>query len=807
MTSTSGQHVPAQVTRPVALMRAHLPQSPGYRLKRGLLGRPLTRDALRHQRLSKVLALGVLASDCISSSAYGTEEMLIILLPALGIAGFTVLLPLTAVILAVLVIVSLSYLDVVSVYTKTGGSYVVARENFGPTVAQVAAVALMLDYIVTVAVQAAAGTLALASAFPVLGGLEEEITVVVVLILAYGNLRGIREAGRAFAYPTYLFAGSVGLVLVVGLVREVVGDLPHYSVTSAGSGSVVDQHLVGVALVFVLLRAFANGGSSLTGLEAISNGVSVFNRPEGVNARRTLIAMSCILGTLVAGISWLAFQTHAHPFEDGTPTVISQVAQAVFGTGPIGHGLFLVVQLATMLILWTGANTPFSGFPFLASFVAEDQFLPRQLMKRGHRLAFSNGIIVLTCAAVALLLGTGAHVDKLVAFYAIGVFTGFTMAGFGMARYFHRHRTGPWRRKTVLNALSGTVSAVVVVVFAVVKFTEGAWLVVVIFPIAVTLLIRLNRQYRREAQALEVISHLAATPAAHIRRNDVVILVDELDLATITAARYARSLRPASLRAVHFVLDDAHADEVRDAWAQQAVLQQIPLHLVDCPDRRLERAVCELAVRETLDPGTELTLLLPRRTYSRVLGRLLHDHTADDIARATSRLPRVVATAVPFDVAGLIERRAAAEAARRASVGLEPSTIGPVPALTVETPARPSQQAMRMPSSQDRPTGRRGAVDGVLPADAVPIGELQWRQRASIVGQVRSVRMAPLSGSPSVEIELWDDTGGVVLLFYGRRTMSGISAGCRLAAQGMVAERGGRFAIANPLYRLLPGHD
>jgi len=428
-------------------------------------------------------------------------------------------------------------------------------------------------------------------------------------------------------------------------------------------------------------------------------------------------------------------------------------------------------------------------------------------MKRGHRLAFSNGIIVLTCAAVALLLGTGAHVDKLVAFYAIGVFTGFTMAGFGMARYFHRHRSGPWRRKTVLNALSGTVSAVVVVVFAVVKFTEGAWLVVVIFPIAVTLLIRLNRQYRREAQALEVISQLAATPAAHIRRNDVVILVDELDLATITAARYARSLRPASLRAVHFVLDDAHADEVRDAWALQPVLQQIPLHLVDCPDRRLERAVCELAVRQTLDPGTELTLLLPRRTYSRVLGRLLHDHTADDIARATSRLPRVVATAVPFDVAGLIERRAAVDAARRASVGSQPTTIRPVAAQTPPAEASAPGPTLQRPASQQRPNGVPGAPHALRAADAVPIGELQWRQRASIVGRVRSVRMAPLAGSPSVEIEVWDDTGGVVLLFYGRRTMAGISAGCRLAAEGMVAERDGRFAIANPLYRLLPGHD
>jgi amino acid transporter len=763
----------------------------------------------------------VLASDCISSSAYGTEEMLIVLLPAMGILGFTVLLPLTAVILAVLLIVSLSYLDVVSVYTKTGGSYVVARENFGPTVAQVAAVALMLDYIVTVAVQSAAGTLALTSALPALAPYVPEITIGVVLLLAFGNLRGIREAGKAFALPTYLFAFSMLLVIGTGITREVIGDLPHYALGAPGAEPVIDQQLVGVAFVFVLLRAFANGGSSLTGLEAISNGVSVFAKPEGRNARKTLIAMSLILGTLVAGVSWLAHVTHAMPFTSGTPTVIAQVAQAVFGSGPFGHGLFLLVQFSTMLILWTGANTPFSGFPFLASFVAEDQFLPRQLMKRGHRLAFSNGIIVLTIAAVALLLGTGAHVDKLVAFYAIGVFTGFTLAGFGMAKYFSRHHdVRQWRRKVIINATSGTVSLIVVIVFAVVKFTEGAWLVVVIFPIAVLALIRLNRQYRREAAALEVISHSTGVKVRQITRSNVVLLVDNLDLASITAARYARSLRPASLRAVHFVLDDAHADEVRAAWSGQPVLADVPLHLVDCPDRRLERAVCELAVRETLDPGTELTLLLPRRTYSRLLGRLLHDHTADDIARATSRLPRVVATAVPFDVAGLIERRQAAEAAaRRAAtdgIGGQPVLV---PSAVAEAPAPPREPRSRTaadesaggkvprPLQDERSPGVLVAAGSRRAPGATPIGELEWRQRAAVEGQVRSVRMAPMSGSPSVEIELWDDTGGVTLVFYGRRAVAGVAAGCRMAAEGMVGDRDGSLAICNPLYRLLDCAD
>jgi amino acid transporter len=783
-----------------------LPQTFGYRLKVKMLGTPLTRDSLRHQRLSKLTALGVLASDCISSSAYGSEEMLIYLLPIFGIAGFTMLLPLTGVILTVLVIVTLSYRDVVSVYTKTGGSYVVARDNFGPVVAQVAAVALMLDYIVTVAIQSAAGALALTSAFRVLSPYATEIAVGWVLVMFYGNLRGIKEAGKTFALPTYLFAGSMAIVLITGLVREIFGDLPvlphdPQHMYDIGTG----MKVLSWGGIFFLLKAFANGGSSLTGLEAISNGVSVFRRPEGINARKTLVAMSAILGTLVGGVSWLAHQTHATPYLGGSPTVIAQVAQAVFGTSAGGHALFLLVQFATMLILWTGANTPFSGFPFLASFVAEDRFLPRQLTRRGHRLVFSNGIIVLTITSLTLLLFTGAQVDKLVAFYAIGVFTGFTLAGFGMAKYFLNHRTGHWRHKVVVNAISGAVSLVVVIVFAVVKFTEGAWLVVLIFPIGMTALIRLNRQYRREAAALAVAGPQGG-PARNITRHEVVLLVDDVDLAAIAALRYARSLRPTTLRAVHFVLDDVHAEEVQKAWETTAALREVPLHLIDCPDRRLVRAAMELAANETVDRGTHLTLLLPRRTYARLIGSLLHDHTADDIARATSRLPRVVATVVPFDVAGLIARRATSEAqAQQAAV--ESAQVKARAAVAAGAKSGPGEPAASAAATTDGRfvAGTADRADGdAAPADGVtPIAGLHWRQRATVEGRVRSVRLAPMSGAPSVEVDLWDGSGGVTLVFYGRRAIPGVTAGVRMEVEGMVGERHGRLAICNPVYRLL----
>ena len=407
----------------------------------------------------------MLSPDGISSSAYGTEEILIALLPIAGLAAFTLILPLTLVILLVMTLVVLSYREVVMVYIRPGGSYVVARENFGPRIAQVCAVALLIDYVVTVAVQIAAGTAAVASAIPAIGPYKLEICVGVVLLMCYGNLRGIKEAGKAFAVPTYLFAGSVILMIVVGLIREVIGNLhPVDPATLHGTyaiGSGTEGLLTGV-MIFTLLRAFANGGASLTGIEAVSDAVGAFHPPEGRNARKVLVAEGIILGVLVAGIGWLAHATHATPYIVGYPTVLAQEAQIVFGHTFVGHALFYLVQLATMLILYTGGNTSFNGFPFLTSYVAGDSFLPRWLLKRGHRLVFSNAIILLAVTSVALLIIKDADVNSLVPLYAIGVFTAFTMAGFGMAKYHHTRREQGWRHKFIINFSAGALSLIVV---------------------------------------------------------------------------------------------------------------------------------------------------------------------------------------------------------------------------------------------------------------------------------------------------------------------------------------------------------
>jgi amino acid transporter len=636
-----------------------LPEGVGYTLKRRLLGPPMVNEELSEQRLSNVAALGVLAPDGISSSAYGTEEILIELLKGgLAVTAFTLILPLTGVVLFVMALVVLSYREVVTVYTRAGGSYVVARDNFGPKVAQIAAVALLIDYVVTVAVQVAAGTAAVASAVPAIANPEliTVISIAIVILMCYGNLRGIREASRAFALPTYLFSGIVILLIVTGLVREIFGDLPRYPYPRPGqyTGHHSFSGLIAFGMVFVLLRAFANGGSSLTGIEAVSNAVSAFKPPEGLNARKVLVTEGLILGTLVAGISWLAHATHSAPYTKGVPTVLAQEAHAVFGFHGVGEVLFVAVQAATALILYTGGNTSFNGFPFLANFVAEDAFLPRWLTKRGHRLVFSNGIIVLAVLSCALLAGAGANVNALVPFYAIGVFTAFTMAGFGMAKYHHTHREEHWRRKLVINFSAGVTSLIVVAIFVLVKFTEGAWLVVILFAIGVPTLIRLNREYGMEAQVLERISDRPKPPAQpNYSRRTVFVFVDSFDLATIAALRYARSLRPTTLRAVHFVIDTAVADSLREEWTRAGM--DVVLDFIDCPDRRIARAAAELVSGEAAQPGVQVTVVLPRRSYSPLIGRLLHDRTADKIAAVVSRIPHAAATIVPFDVQSRLE--------------------------------------------------------------------------------------------------------------------------------------------------------
>jgi amino acid transporter len=639
----------------------------------------------------------------------------------------------------------------------------------------------MLDYIVTIAIQSAAGVAAIISTFPSLSPYKIPMILVVICLLTYGNLRGVKEAGKAFALPTYFFVACMFIVFSVGLYKQFNGTLIQLSVEQPGAIEIgQEQGLLTVAAIFILLRAFANGGSSLTGLEAISDGVGLFKAPEHVNARRTLYIMSTLLGTLVLGVSWFAHKIHAVPYESGTPTVISQIAKTIMGDGVVGQTMFVMVQLATMLILFAGANTTYSAFPILVNFVAQDGYLPRQLTKRGHRLAFSNGILLLAGGGIFLVLITAGSVEHLVAFYALGVFTGFALAGFGMTRHALRNKTGQWRAKVFINGLAGSISLIIVIIFSVVKFTQGAWLVLITAPLLVMGLLRLRRQYTREQNALEVKQHQER--ATSIARHDVTVLVDNVDLATVGAIRYARSLKPRNLSAVHFVIDDRRAEEIQKAWAESDALDDVTLELIDCPDRRLAKAALDYSIRMTEKPDVELTLLLPRRAYSGFLGRLLHDQTAEDIAAPISQLPRVVATIVPFDV----ERIASGK-----SMFTAPAKPAPVVA------PKPAQKpAQKTPPVDVEPVSHYAE-------NVTPIGKIEWRKRAQVQGRVTSIKTAPRGAAPTLEVEIWDETGGVSLQFLGRREIAGLEVGSQLRAEGMVGEEEGSMVILNPSYELL----
>jgi amino acid transporter len=624
--------------------------------KRLFLGKPLTTEQLDSERLANPVALGALSPDAISSTAYGPEQVMIELLPRAGMASFVLLLPIIGVVLFILLLVSASYRGVVTAYTRTGGAYMVARDNFGPRIAQIAAAALLIDYVVTSAVQPAAGTVALCSAIPALHPYHLEITIGVLVLICMANLRGLRQSGRLFAITTYAFVAMITLTIVTGVIREIFWSLPKYDPEHIVGAVPVHQGngLVMGATVLVVLRAFANGGTSLTGVEAISNTVNVFREPQGLNARRVLTIMACILGFLLAGVSWLAFVTHATPFLDEYPSMLSEITRAVFGSGVLGNILYFLVQASSAAILFTGANTGFNGFPALASFVAEDRFLPRPLTKRGHRLVFSNGIITLTALAVALLLVTRGSVNALVPFFAIGVFTAFAMAGFGMTKHHLARRGRGWRRKVVVNFSAGLMSTIVVGIFVVAKFTEGAWLVVVIFPILVYGLVRLNRQYSAEASVLEM-SRTERPELAKYERLRVFVFVDSVDLAEVEALRYGKGLHADELLAVHFVVDGDHSAQLQERW--QHFEHDTRLRVIDCPDRNLGRVAQEHVLQVKRDhPETKVTVLLPRRTYSAMLGRFLHDRTADKMARAVSRIPGATAIIVPYDVESRIAR-------------------------------------------------------------------------------------------------------------------------------------------------------
>ena len=535
------------------------------RIKAKVVGKPLATERLVHERLGKPTALAVFASDNLSSSAYATEEILRVLLVGggFGALAFARVVPITIALLAVLAVLLFSYRQTIKAYPQAGGAYLVTRDNFGLLPAQVAGVALLTDYILTVSVSVAAGTQALTSLQQSLFPYRILISVAFIVLITMGNLRGVRESGKLFALPTYFFILMMTLMIGVGIAKMVGGSLPSHA-----SQFPIPKvpPVTGLLAVWIILKAFASGGAAVTGVEAISNGVPAFKQPEWKNARTTLMWMGSTLGVMFFGLSMLA--AHMHLSVDPTEkiSVLAQAGKGVFGAHGFGLFLFGALQIATLLILVLAANTSFADFPRLASFHAGDSFLPRQLTRHGDRLVFSNGIIILATLSSIIVIVFKASVTHLIPLYAIGVFTSFTFSQLGMAKHHLVKKEEGWRVGLFFNGLGGIVSGLMTIIIAAVKFNQGAWAILLAIPIMLFGLLRVNKHYKEAGASLRDPARRGAlreTP-----RQIVIIPVAEPGRANVYAAAYASRVFPIEVRLVHFAEWGEPLDELIDRWSR-----------------------------------------------------------------------------------------------------------------------------------------------------------------------------------------------------------------------------------------------
>lgn len=629
-------------------------------LKRVVLGRALRSDRLGEQQLSKRLALPTFASDPLSSVAYATQEILLVL--SLGGLSLLFLAPLLAgAVVVLLLVVVVSYRQVVRAY-PSGGSYEVAQRNLGQGAGLTVASALMIDYVMTVAVSVSAGVDNLISAAPSLNPHRVLIAVSLVVILTAINLRGVRESGRAFAVPTYAFIIGVIGMIITGLIRTVVGDAPiaesaTYSITAEHAG------LSGLALVFFALRAFSSGCTALTGVEAISNGVPAFRPPKSENAAKTLAWMGGLAITMFAGITTLAVIAKVRIAEntcdlvgftgncstDAQKTVIAQIASAVFG-GDTTVGFFYI-QAATVLILVLAANTAYNGFPLLANILAQDRYLPRQLHTRGDRLAFSNGILLLAGVAGALMYAFDASVTRLIQLYILGVFTSFTLSQIGMVRHWNRalstERDPKARRaigrRRVINGTGAVLTGLVLVIVTATKFTQGAYLVVIAMPVLILLMRAIRRHYDSVSVELELGDDANVLPS----RIHAIVLVSRLHKAAARALAYARATHPDILEAVTVNIDDADTRRLQEDWARRNV--PVSLRILESPYREITRPILDYVKSiRTEGPRDVIIVYVPEYVVGRWWEQLLHNQSALRLKTRLLFTPGVLVTNVPW---------------------------------------------------------------------------------------------------------------------------------------------------------------
>ncbi len=598
-------------------------------LKRLLVGSPISTAHAEHERLSRVTGLAVLSSDALSSVAYATEEILRVVMVG-GAAALSLATPVGGVIALLLLIVAFSYRQTIFAYPSGGGAYIVAKDNIGDTPALVAAAALLIDYTLTVAVSIAAGVAALTSAFPTLHVSRVELSLIFMAVLAVGNLRGIRESGRIFSVPTYFFIGGMLILLGVGAWRAFTGSLTPVPDHAAA----LPVHELGL---FAILTAFANGCTAMTGVEAVSNGVPAFRKPESRNAASTLVVMAVLGVTMFMGITLLAHAYQVVP--NDTETVVSQIARAVFG----GRGwAYYTIQAGTMLILVLAANTAYADFPRLASIVSRDRYLPRQFMNQGDRLAFSNGIVVLsTCAGVLLVL-FGGDTHALIPLYMIGVFVSFTLSQFGMVIHWRRTREPGWRTSAVINGFGAIVTAIVLGIVATTKAAEGAWIIILLIPALVVLFRATRQHYDHVASQLSLHEF---TPLPKLK-NIVLLPLSGVHRAALQALHYAHTLSD-DVRALYVATDPQSLAIVRAEWEQWG--EGVPLVVLDSPYRSvLEPLINYINDLEAREPEAYVTIVLPEFVPARWWQHLLHNQRALILKGTLLFRPNTVVTNVPF---------------------------------------------------------------------------------------------------------------------------------------------------------------
>ncbi len=609
------------------------------RAKRLLIGSPISTEMASHERLSKTKALAVLSSDALSSVAYASEEILRVLLIAGGVAALSISLPIGFAIILLLLIVGVSYRQTIKAYPAGGGSYIVAKDNLGELPALTAGGALLVDYILTVAVSVASAVAALVSVFPAMNDHRVSIGIGFIVLVTMLNLRGIRESGSIFAVPTYLFLVGIGIMIVVGFARNAIAGFPVLEPQMATT----EDAALGSLGVFVVLRAFSSGCAALTGVEAISDGVPAFQKPEWSNARTTLTIMITILAVTFGSITWLAHQYGAIPMEanvEGYQTVIYQIAQSIFsGWGPLPS---LYIQFATMAILVLAANTAYSDFPRLSYFLARDRYMPRQFTFRGDRLAFTTGIITLGVLSSAVLAAFQGETERLIPLYALGVFTSFTISQFGMVVRWRTRREPGWQTGQVLNGLGATATAVVAIIVGVTKFTHGAWIVVLLIPLLILTLRAIHKHYETASRELTTPTPL---DPAQIHHTVLVPIASVNRIAQQTLA-YARSIS-GNVTAVHIAIDEDDINQTQADWKALGV--NVPMVIIESPYRSLVGPL--LSYIDEIDrqrPGDTLTVILPEFIARHWWEQLLHNQTGLRIKAALLFKPGIVVTSVPY---------------------------------------------------------------------------------------------------------------------------------------------------------------